>query len=113
MSFFGSSSSSDSANITAEPSSTELKNALIQQVQAEAAVTNARALVTVSHHLFSQQVLYIHFPKLMTYVPSKSVENKRKLLRPLRSVPRLVTHIGRIDMPLIVHGEVHFSVEHH
>ncbi|CRG88956.1 hypothetical protein PISL3812_05991 [Talaromyces islandicus] len=42
MSFFGSSSSSSPA---ADPSSTELKNALMKQVQAEAAMTNARALV--------------------------------------------------------------------
>ncbi|OKL62146.1 Mitochondrial import inner membrane translocase subunit tim13 [Talaromyces atroroseus] len=43
MALFGSSSSSD---VTSEPSSTELKNALIQQVQTEAAVNNARALVS-------------------------------------------------------------------
>ncbi|QKX59892.1 uncharacterized protein TRUGW13939_07034 [Talaromyces rugulosus] len=43
MSFFGSSSSTPAG---AEPGSTELKNALMKQVQAEAAMTNARALVS-------------------------------------------------------------------
>jgi import inner membrane translocase subunit TIM13 len=43
MSFFGSSSTPAGA----EPGSTELKNALMKQVQTEAALTNARALVSV------------------------------------------------------------------
>jgi import inner membrane translocase subunit TIM13 len=43
MSFFGSSSTPAGA----EPGSTELKNALMKQVQTEAAMTNARALVSV------------------------------------------------------------------
>ncbi|EED15508.1 mitochondrial intermembrane space translocase subunit Tim13, putative [Talaromyces stipitatus ATCC 10500] len=43
MSFFGSSSSSKSSE---DASSTALKNALMQQVQTEAAVANARTLVS-------------------------------------------------------------------
>jgi hypothetical protein len=46
MSFFGSSSPSPAA----DPGYTELKNALMKQVQAEAAMTNARALVGVRLH---------------------------------------------------------------
>jgi mitochondrial import inner membrane translocase subunit TIM13 len=51
MALFGSSSSDVTG--AADPSSTELKNALIQQVQTEAAVGNARALVAVSHSMLA------------------------------------------------------------
>ncbi|KAF4979202.1 hypothetical protein F66182_17302 [Fusarium sp. NRRL 66182] len=55
MSFFGSSSSSTSP--ASEPSSTELKNALIQQVQAEAATANTRILITkVNENCFDRCV---------------------------------------------------------
>ncbi|PCH06988.1 Hypothetical protein PENO1_014680 [Penicillium occitanis (nom. inval.)] len=46
MSFFGSSSSSSSTSPSSERSSTELKNALIEQVRAEAAVANTRTLIS-------------------------------------------------------------------
>jgi hypothetical protein len=50
MSFFGSSSSSSSTSPSSERSSTELKNALIEQVRAEAAVANTRTLISVRLH---------------------------------------------------------------
>lgn len=45
MALFGSSSSSSSSETPEQQSSAEIKNALLKQVQTEAAVTNARALV--------------------------------------------------------------------
>lgn len=45
--FGGSSSSSPSSSSSTPNSSEELKNALMKQIQAEAAMNNARALISV------------------------------------------------------------------
>lgn len=101
MSFFGSSPSTP----TAEASSTELKNALMKQVQAEAAMTNARALVGVRS--LSPCPLY---PK-SNFKKKKKIENQRKLLRPLHHIARLQPLLRRKQLSVVVHGKIHFRLE--
>ena len=50
-----SSSSSSTPETSDQQSSAEIKNALIKQVQTEAAVTNARALVAVRYNSLLQE----------------------------------------------------------
>lgn len=80
------------------------KNAVIQQIQQEAAIANARQLVTVSYRQ--------RFLNEVCRSQGSPAEHKHELLREVRSETWRFTGKGRRDVHDPVHGKVHVCLEH-
>jgi len=83
----------------------------MQQVQQEAAIANARALVTVTHPLSLPNASVPRLDRTKLRYPS-FLEHQPKLLREVRAETRNLNVKGRGSMFHDVHGEIHGGLEY-